>query len=119
MSKYICLLVLSSVMVSAECKPGYQSAKVVKVLAVSRGVSAPARADEEVSQPAVRRAYLVILSAGGKQYGLRLPPGSDVSVAAGDEVCLGEEGKTIRVLTQNGKTLPGAVYSIRQMPQLQ
>ena len=43
MNKYIGLLIvfaLSSVVVSTECKPGYQSAKVVKVLHVSPGVAA-------------------------------------------------------------------------------
>jgi len=85
MNKYICLLMmfaLSSVAVSAECKPGYQSAKVVRVLHVSPGVSAPAR-------------------------------------AAGDEVCFRKEGKMIRVLTGDGKPLPGAAHPIHQTPQTQ
>ena len=50
--KYICflsLVALGSLAVSAECKPGYQSAKMVKVLAVSAGPSAPAQ--EESPQP--------------------------------------------------------------------
>ena len=124
MNKYFCLLfgfALSSVLVSAQCKPGYQSAKVVKVLTVSAGVSAPVRADEESSQPSAgRSAQLVIFGARGQQYELRLPPGSDSSkVTVGDEVCFRREGKTIRVLTGDGKQLPGVAHSIREMPQTQ
>ncbi len=124
MNKYICLLfvfALSSVAVSAECKPGYQSAKVAKVLNVSPGAAAPARADEESPQhSAAPSARLVIFSARGQQYELRLPPGSNSpEVAAGDEVCLRKEGKTIRVLTSDGKPLPGVAHPIRQVPQTQ
>jgi len=124
MNKYICLLMmfaLSSVAVSAECKPGYQSAKVVRVLHVSPGVSAPARADEESPQrPAAPSARLVIFGARAQQYGLRLPPGSNSpEVAAGDEVCFRKEGKMIRVLTGDGKPLPGAAHPIHQTPQTQ
>ncbi len=124
MNNYICfvsLLALGSLAVSAECKPGYQSAKVVKVLAVSAGASAPARADEESPQRA-QSARLVIFGAGGKQYGLRLPPSSgsqEVSVAAGDQICFRKEGKTIRVLTGDGKLLPGVAHPVREMPQTQ
>ncbi|HVP53249.1 MAG TPA: hypothetical protein VMT05_14120 [Terriglobales bacterium] len=119
--KYVCflsLVALGSLAVSAECKPGYQSARVVKVLAVSAGPSAPVRADEESPQPA-KGARLVIFGAGGKQYGLRLPPGSDLSVATGDQVCFRKEGKTIRVETDNGKQLPGVAHPVREMPQTQ
>lgn len=126
MNKYICLLfvfALSSVAVSAECKPGYQSAKVVKVLNVSPGTSAPARADQEdqsPQRPAAPSARLVIFGARGQQYELRLPPGSNSpTVAAGDEVCFRKEGKTIRVFTGDGKPLPGVAHPIREMPQTQ
>jgi hypothetical protein len=111
--------------VCAECKPGYQSATVVKVLAVSSGASAPAPADE--NEPSAERnpratARLVIFSAGGKQYGLRLPGSTashDVSVSAGQEVCFRKEGKTLRVLTSDGRPLPGVAHPISQMPQPQ
>ncbi len=124
MNKYICLLMmfaLSSVAVSAECKPGYQSAKVVKVLHVSPGVSAPARADEESPQHvAAASARLVIFSAHGQQYELRLPPGpNSPAVTARDEVCFRKEGKMIRVLTGDGTPLPGLAHSVRQTPQTQ
>jgi len=86
MNKYFCLLslvALGSLAGSAECKPGYQPAQVARVLGVSTGATAPARAEEESPQPA-QSARLVIFGAGGKQYALRLPPGSqEVSVAAG------------------------------------
>jgi hypothetical protein len=127
MNIHICLLslmVLGS-LVSAECKPGYQSATVVKVLSVSSGPSSPAPADEK--EPSAKRnirtsARLVIFGAGGMRYALRLPPrvGShDVQVAAGQEVCFRKEGKTIRVLTGDGKPLPGVAHPISQMPQSQ
>jgi hypothetical protein len=127
MNKHICLLslmVLGS-LVSAECKPGYQSATVVKVLSVSSGPSAPAPADEE--EPSAKRsvranARLVIFGTSSTRYGLRLPArvGShDVRVAVGQEVCFRKEGKTIRVLTGDGKPLPGVAHPISQMPQSQ
>jgi len=124
MNQYIGLLfvfALSSLAVSAECKPGYQSAKVVKVLKVSPGAAAPARADEESPQrPAAPSARLVIFGARAQQYGLRLPPGSNSpEVAAGDEVCFHKEGMMIRVLTGDGKPLPGVAHPIRQMSQTQ
>jgi hypothetical protein len=124
MKKYIGLLIvfaLSSVMISAECKPGYQSAKVVKVLHVSPGVAAPARADEDSPQrPATPGARSVIFGVPGQPYELRLPPGSNSpEVAAGNEVCFRKEGKMIRVLTGDGKPLPGAAHPIHQMPQTQ
>jgi hypothetical protein len=124
MNKCICLLAvlaLGSVAISAECKPGYQSAKVMKVLNVSPGAAAPARADEESPQPAAAQsARLVIFGARGQQYELRLPPGSNSpEVAAGDAVCFRKEGKTIRVLTGDGTPLPGLAHSIRQTPQTQ
>lgn len=122
MNKYLCFLFvlgLCSLAVSAECKPGYESAKVAKVLAVSAGASAPTRADEESPQPA-QRVRVVIFDAGGKQYALRLPPSSqEVSVAAGDQVCFRKEAKTIHVLTGDGKPLPGVAHPVREMPQTQ
>jgi len=123
MNKYICLLIvfaLSSVAVSAERKPGYQSAKVVKVVHVSPGVSAPAKADEESPQHvAAATTRLVIFGAPGPQYGLRLPLGNSPEVAAGDEVCFRKQGKLIRVVTSDGKPLPGVAHAIHQMPQTQ
>jgi len=124
MNKYVGLLfvlALSSGIVSAECKPGYQSAKVMKVLHVSPGVTAPARADEESPQnPAAPSARLVIFGAPGQEYELRLSPGpNSPAVAAGDEVCFRKEGKMIRVLTSEGRPLPGVAHPIRQTPQTQ
>jgi hypothetical protein len=127
MNKYICFLsvfALWTLSVSAECKAGYQSATVVKVLDVSPGASAPARADEGQSpQPNIaRRTRLVIFGTGGKQYGLRMPYGPDslqVNVAVGQQICFGKEGKTIRVFTGDGKLLPGVAHPVHEMPQTQ
>jgi hypothetical protein len=124
MNKYICwlaVLALGCVATSAECKPGYQSARVVKVFNVSPGAAAAARADEGSPQrPAAPSARLVIFGARGQQYELRLPPGSNSpQVAAGDEVCFRKEGKSIRVLTGDGRSLPGGAHPLRQMPQTQ
>jgi hypothetical protein len=124
-NKYICFVVVLALYpssVSSKCKPGYQSANVVKVLSVSPGASAPARVDEK--EPSLNRkirtsARFVIFDAGGKQYGLRLPASvgpHDVQIAAGQEVCFRKEGKTIRVLTSDGRPLPGVAHPIRQVP---
>ena len=118
---FLSLVALGSLAASAECKPGYQSAKVVKVLAVSAGATVPAQAQEEFPQPS-QSARLVIFGTGGKQYGLRMPPGpasQEVSVAPGDQVCFRKEDKTIHVLTVDGKPLPGVAHPIRQLPGLQ
>jgi len=124
MNKYICLLfvfALSSIAVSAECKPGYQSAKVVKILRASPGATAPARVDEESPQhPTAPSTRLVIFGTRGQEYELRLSPGpNSPAVAAGDEVCFRKEGKMIRVLTSEGRPLPGVAHPIRQTPQTQ
>jgi hypothetical protein len=124
MKKYIWFLFvvpLCSLSVAAECGPGYQSAKIVKVLRASPGASTPARADEGSPRDA-QNARLVIFGAGGKQYGMRLPSGSgsqEVSVAVGDEVCFRKEGTVIRARTGDGKRLPGVAHPMREMPQTQ
>jgi len=108
-NKYICfvfVLALCPLSVSAECKPGYQSATVVKVLSVSSGPSAPAPADEKEPSPkrnSPATGRLVIFDASGKQYGLRLPPGSNLSVAAGQALCFRQEGKAIRIAIAKAK----------------
>ena len=86
MNKYIGLLfvfALSSEAVSAECKPGYQSAKVAKVLNVSPGAAAQPGPTRNPRSPAAPSARLVIFSARGQQYELRLPPGSDLPGGGG------------------------------------
>ena len=123
MGKCICFLlafVLCGLPLAAECGSGYQSARVMKVL--ERSSRRPPAAADDGTRPQPQSAWFVIFSAGNQQYELRLSPGSisqAAKVAAGDEVCFRNDGKTIRVVTVDGQPLPGVAHPVRQAPRTQ
>lgn len=117
---FLLVFVLCGLPLAAECGSGYQSAKVLKVLE-GPSKTAPAAADDETGSHA-KSARSIIFAAGNQQYELRLAPGASAQaarVAAGDEVCFRNDGKVIRVVTADGKPLPGACHPIRQSPRTQ
>lgn len=117
------LLALAPLLLWAECKEGYQEGTMVKVLEQNTATGPMGRAaadDTSTGRPGAPVARTLIFSFGGKKYELRIPPGTnlkDMSLAAGQKVCVSQEDGKIHVLTADGKPLPGVAHSVAAQPR--
>lgn len=117
---------LLSLSLSAECKPGYRVATVLKVFSQDFSAGPPTRrarpADEAgaAEQHGTASARTAILRAGGRRYEYRMLPGSaskQPPLVVGQELCLGGENGHIHLMTREGEILPGVVRPIPALPR--
>ena len=122
----VLVLVLSPLSLSAACKPGYRTGTVLKVVDLDLSSAASARAKkaggggQSPERNNAASARVATFRAGGERYELQFPPGaasSAFTLSAGQEVCFRKEGNEIRVLTDDGKPLPGAARPVPRVPR--
>jgi hypothetical protein len=127
MTRYLLLLVVlmcPGLLSASDCPSGYQPATLLKVMhADLPGESSkrvPAPAEPDTSPQPQKKSAVLIFSAGREQYQLRIPANADFDVTtlkAGQPLCWQKEetGTRIRVMTLDGRALPGTAQSMHEM----
>ncbi len=128
MTRYLLLLVVlmcPGLLSASDCPSGYQPATLLKVMHAdlpggsSGRVAAPAEPDTS-PQPKRKSGVVLIFSAGREQYQLRIPANADfdaTTLKAGQILCWQKEetGTRLRVMTLDGRALPGTAQPMHEM----
>lgn len=128
MTRYLLFLVVlmcPGLLSASDCPGGYQPFTLLKVMHADLpgGSSrrAPVPAEPDTSPPSeTKNVVVLIFSTGREQYQLRIPANADfdtTTLKAGQILCWQKEeaGTRVRVMTLDGRALPGTAQPMREM----
>jgi len=128
MTRYLLFLVVLMCPIllrASDCPSGYQQGTLLKIMqadlpgGMSVRVATPADPDSSV-QPQKKASVTLILAFGGEHYQLRIPASADfdtTTLKAGQPLCWQKDaaGNRVKVMTLDGRALPGTALPMHEM----